>query len=393
MTPAPWTRLAPGGSAIPLRTIAAAARAGPEAAAPALRRALAARFPDHEATLHASGRDALRAGLAALAGRSGRDEVVLPAYACYSIPAAAVRAGLKVRLVDTDARGWISPEALAKTPLDRAAAVVVTNLFGVPEPVEPIAALVADAGAEIVDDAAQAFGARAREGPVGARGALGLLSFGRGKPLSALGGGALLRRTTAPAIAGVEEIEPQAASGIGAVIRALAYDVARAPAVLGPLARIPALGIGTTVYDPDFSSGAIAREALALAAASMPALDAANSDRAQRAGDLARVLRATTRFEPLVPRPGEQAIHPRLGLVAPSGTARDRALARLAADGATAMYPATLDAVDGLSAHLRPGPAHPGARDFCARLLTLPTHAGMTARRIDRIGAVLAGLS
>ena len=30
-----------------------------------------------------------------------RDEVVVPSYTCYSVPAAAVKAGLRVRIVDT----------------------------------------------------------------------------------------------------------------------------------------------------------------------------------------------------------------------------------------------------------------------------------------------------
>ncbi len=391
---APWTRLAPGGSAIPIEAILSAARRNGDAALDAVRSDLAARFEDHTATLHASGRDALRAGLSALAEASGRDEVVLPAYACYSIPAAVVRAGLRVRLVDTDARGWIDPAALAETPLERAAAVVVTNLFGVPEPVEAIADVVAAAGAFVVDDAAQALGARGRDGLVGARGDLGLLSFGRGKPLSALGGGVLLRRTARhDALGTIDARPPRAGSGIGAAFRALAYDVARSPWVLGPLAHIPALGIGTTVYDTQFATGELSGEALALAAALLPTLDLANADRAARATALAQAIAADTRFEPLVARPDEVAIHPRLGVLAPSHEARDRALARLAHLGATAMYPATLDRVEALAPDLVSGPSYPGARDFCARLLTLPTHAGLTPRRRASVVSTLADLA
>ena len=346
--------------------------------------------PDHTATLHASGRDALRAGLAAAAKATGRNEVVLPAYACYSIPAAAVRAGLSVRLVDTDDRGWICPDALARTPLDRAVAVVVTNLFGVPEPVDAIAPLAQSAGALVIDDAAQAMGARARDGIVGGRGNLGLLSFGRGKPLSALGGGALLCRAGEDDTLAPTEPDVTGEGGARAALRGLAYDVARAPFVLGPLARIPALGIGTTVYDPSFDSGPMPAEAVALAAALLSGLDAANADRATRAAMMAEAIESGTPFDPLRPRDGEHAIHPRLGLLAPSGEHRDRALERLAFAGATAMYPATLDAVDGLAPNrVGDGPL-PSARDFCARLLTLPTHAGMTPRRIDRVVAELA---
>src|SRR5262245_20417694 len=48
-----------------------------------------------------SGRAALTALLRAWAV-PGRDEVVVPAYTCWSVPASIVQAGLKVRLIDVD---------------------------------------------------------------------------------------------------------------------------------------------------------------------------------------------------------------------------------------------------------------------------------------------------
>ena len=126
-----------------------------------------------------------------LAALSDRDEIWVPGYTCFSIPAAAVAAGLRVRLVEIGLDGRIDPNALARMPLERAAALVVSNLFGVPEPVARLREITNSRGVALVDDAAQSLGARSAEGPVGTRGEVGILSFGRGKPLSALGGGAL----------------------------------------------------------------------------------------------------------------------------------------------------------------------------------------------------------
>jgi len=64
--------------------------------------ALAARTGAHGVLLRRSGREALRVALRAAAAGTGRDEVVLPAYTCWSVAAAAVAAGLKVRLADVD---------------------------------------------------------------------------------------------------------------------------------------------------------------------------------------------------------------------------------------------------------------------------------------------------
>jgi dTDP-4-amino-4,6-dideoxygalactose transaminase len=340
-------------------------------------------------TLHASGREALRVALAHLAQRSGRSEVVVPAYTCFSVPASAVAAGLRVRLVDVTAEGRIDPDALAELPLERSAALVVCNLLGVAEATEPLQSLLRAAGVGLVDDAAQSLGSRAPEGPVGGRGDVGVLSFGRGKPLSGLGGGALAwaRRP--------EELElrapgrPRRATAVGL---AGAYRLALVPWVFGPLSAIPALGIGATSYDPGFPRGGIRGASLCLAAARLPHLEAENRVRQARAEALALRLRAQTRFHPLVSAPGSAA-HPRLGVVAPSPRVRDAALAALAALGATRLYPSPLDRIESLRPQLVGATDCPGAHEFAARLLTLPTHAGLHPGHADEIVKTLGRLA
>ncbi len=140
-----WGRLPPAGDPID----ASERRAALELADPerTLRDGLRAWLAADEIQLFASGRAALRALLAGLASRSGRHEVVIPAYCCFSVPAAAVAAGLRVRLVDVDARGRVDAQALARLPIDGAAAIVVANLFGIPEPMAKLSELAEKAGA------------------------------------------------------------------------------------------------------------------------------------------------------------------------------------------------------------------------------------------------------
>jgi perosamine synthetase len=376
-------RLAPGGSPISLRAVGRVFSAGD--AQRELCAGLANLVGARSVTLHASGREALRVAFAALAAASGRREVVVPGYVCFSVPAAAVAAGLSVRLVDVDDAGRVDPDHLARLPLENAAAVVVANLFGLADPVGDVVALARGAGAALVDDAAQALGARSPEGAAGARGAVGVLSFGRGKPLSALGGGALAWAADPPAA-----VEASAVRGAppAAALRALAYNAARWPLVLGVLARIPALGIGETVYDPGFARGAIDGPALSLARALLPELTASSEARAAVARELALALRSDTAHRPLVAAPGSTAVHPRLGVVAPSAAARDAALAALRSLGASPMYPTSLAQVAALAPHLVGGRDVPGAEAFASRIFTLPTHAAVRAK----ISALVARL-
>ncbi len=370
-------RTAPGGSAIPLRALRRVFSGGD--AQSELCAGLASLLGTRDVTLHASGREAMRVAFQVLAERSGRTEVALPAYVCFSVPASAVAAGLTVHLVDVDESGRLDPASLERLPLEEVAAVVVANLFGLAEPVAEVRTIAERAGVAVIDDAAQALGARSPEGAVGARGEIGVLSFGRAKPLSALGGGALAWSGTAPV-----ERARVAGSPIVAALRALAYDAARWPPLLGLLTGIPALGIGETVYETDFARGPIPAPALSLATALLPDLPKANQERTAVAQELAEALRSDTSYRPLVAAPGTTAVHPRLGVVAPSAAAREAALEALRPLGASPLYPTSLTRIEPLHPHLVGRPDCPGADTLAGRVFTLPTHVAVR----PHIGAI-----
>jgi dTDP-4-amino-4,6-dideoxygalactose transaminase len=275
--------------------------------------------------------------------------------------------------------GRIDPNALAQMPLERAAALVVSNLFGVPEPVARLREITNPRGVALVDDAAQSLGARSTEGPVGSRGEVGILSFGRGKPLSALGGGALAwAGADGPADPPASDARP-----CSAAVRAAAFNLALLPAVFRWLAAIPALGIGETLYDPNFERGGIDGASLCLVAAVLPEFETANRARARRAATLARRITAETNFSPLLADDGDIAVYPRLGVLAPSASARNDALRALAPLGATRMYPGPLECVKALQPHRVGRSETPGARQFANRLLTLPTGKTLLGERLE----------
>jgi dTDP-4-amino-4,6-dideoxygalactose transaminase len=349
---------------------------------------LARRLQAPRVRLCASGREALRVGLKQLARRSGRCEVILPAYACWSVPAAAVAAGLRVRLVDVDERGGIAPEALWALPLERACAVVVGNLFGIAEPVRAIETICRAAGVAVVEDAAQSLGAWGRDGPVGARTPMAVLSFGRGKPLEGLGGGALVCRDAELAVA---RLELPRARPTRALLRAVAWRLARMPALFRLLEAIPALAIGETRFAPGFARGRISGESLLLCARSLERFEARAGERARVAERLALDLETQTGLRPLLARPGDRGVYPRLAVLAADRETRDRALACLAERGAGAsrLYPSSLDTLAPLRPHRTDDDECRGAQALAARLLTLPTHGGLAGRRWQRALAAL----
>ena len=141
----------------------------------------------------ASGTDALEIALRAAGVRAG-DSVATVANAGGYASCAILACGATPAYVDVDADSMqIDVASLGATLERRPRAVVVTHLYGRLARVEDVARLCADAGATLIEDCAQAYGALRRGRRAGTFGALGCYSFYPTKNLGALGdGGAIV---------------------------------------------------------------------------------------------------------------------------------------------------------------------------------------------------------
>ncbi|MEW1959072.1 DegT/DnrJ/EryC1/StrS family aminotransferase [Kineococcus sp. NPDC059986] len=143
----------------------------------------------------ANGTDALELVLRGLGVGPG-DEVVVPANTFIATAEAVLAVGAVPHFVDVDPETLlVTPETVAEGITDRTAAVIVVHLYGQAADVPGIAALAARTGAVVVEDCAQAQGARWDGRPVGTMGVAGCTSFYPGKNLGAFGdGGAVITR-------------------------------------------------------------------------------------------------------------------------------------------------------------------------------------------------------
>ena len=133
-----------------------------------------------------NGTDALEFSLRALDIRAG-DECVLPANTFIATAEAVARAGATPVLVDCDERSYlIDPAAVAAAITPRTRAILPVHLYGQIAEVERLAPLADLAGAVLVEDAAQAQGARRQGAGMGA-GRVAATSFYPGKNLGAYG--------------------------------------------------------------------------------------------------------------------------------------------------------------------------------------------------------------
>lgn len=140
----------------------------------------------------ASGTDALLLPLKALDAAPGA-EVIVPSFTFFATAGAVWNAGLRPVFCDVDPDTFnVSAETLDAVWTERTVAAVPVHLFGQMAPMGEIRAWAADKGVWILEDAAQAIGARSAEGMAGAVGDAGAYSFFPTKNLGGFGDGGLV---------------------------------------------------------------------------------------------------------------------------------------------------------------------------------------------------------
>jgi dTDP-4-amino-4,6-dideoxygalactose transaminase len=153
---------------------------------------LAQAFGVRSALACSSGTFAVELALRALVVGPG-SEVVLSAYDYSGNYLCVLALGATPVLVDVDAHNWnMDPARLAGALTPGTKAVIVSHLHGGLAPMREIRSLTDARGVPVVEDAAQAPGATVQGRPAGAWGAVGVLSFGGSKLLTAGRGGAIL---------------------------------------------------------------------------------------------------------------------------------------------------------------------------------------------------------
>ncbi len=139
-----------------------------------------------------SGTDALLTALMA-AGVGPGAEVVTSTYSFFATAGSIARLGARPVLVDIDPATYnLDPAAAAAAVTSRTRAIIPVHLFGLSADLDPIVEAGATVGAAVVEDAAQAIGARYKKRLVGGIGTLGCFSFYPSKNLSGLGDGGVV---------------------------------------------------------------------------------------------------------------------------------------------------------------------------------------------------------
>ncbi|GAB4345934.1 MAG: hypothetical protein Kow0099_26690 [Candidatus Abyssubacteria bacterium] len=341
--------------------------------------------------LVSSGKAALTLILHTLNELTGKVEVVIPSYTCFSVPSAVVRAGLKPVICDIKENDFNYDERrLAELVNQNTLCVIATHLFGIPCEMEPIVSAAKSTGAWVVEDAAQAMGAELEGKKAGTLGDVGFFSLGRGKCLSTVSGGiittdddrladSLLRKIQS--LKGPSLIDQLTTLGVAVFL----YIFSR-PSLYWFPAGLPFLKLGQTIYSTQFPLKKLGGLNAGLAANWRKKLEAFNQARRENANAYRSALDESGLL--LIQEPAHSsATWLRFPVVANTPEQRDELLARLTAVGlgASPNYPTGIAEIPELAVSKAVRVRCRNGNILASRILTLATHSGVRPSMMDEM--------
>lgn len=321
--------------------------------------------------LTSSGKAALTLILRALQSLSPeKREVLIPAYTCYSVPSAIIKAGLKVSLCDINPRTFDFDHALLEGAIsDKTLCIVPTHLFGVPADVERVKNMSRRRGIYVVEDAAQAMGGGSRGRKLGAVGDVGFFSLGRGKNITCGSGGIVVTNDDRIAGAMMKEYvkleQPGVRENCMALIEQLAMKIFLHPNLYWLPAGIPSLKLGRTIFYRDFPVKKLSGVKAGLLRNWRRRLAAANHIR-KETGEFYQqeLMRGAT---------GQGIAYLRFPFLAGDRETRDRIYLRAKKYGISRMYPSPINEIPDIREQFQ-GRAYPAAKNVAERMIALPAH-------------------
>ena len=353
---------------------------------------LRGRFKPHEALLTDSGTTALT--LAMRLAAAGHP-VALPAYGCYDLATACDGAGVEVLLYDVDP-ATLGPDwsSLASALANGAGSVMVVHLYGLPVDMARVRSLAEPHAAIVIEDAAQGIGGTYNGRPLGCHGDLAVLSFGRGKGVTAGGGGALLARTPQFAARLKDLSLAPAQAGVAALAKTAVQWALGRPSLYWIPASLPFLGLGETVYHPVQTGHRLSYSGLGILAGALELEAAATATRHRNGERLRAAAKGSAGVALIGPPPGSVPGDLRLPVLErdPGRSPLRSSTARKL--GVAPGYPLSLADLEGFTPRIRNrAGAFPGARRLAAGLMTLPTHELVAEAGLVRLEQLLLGPS
>jgi perosamine synthetase len=327
---------------------------------------------------------------------SDRDDVIIPAFTCYTVPSSVLRAGLRIRTCDLRQGSLDLDLALLSSMLPGSArmlAVVPTHLYGYPSDVAKVRKVVTDRGVTIVEDAAQAMGETWEGRKLGTLGDVSFLSLARGKAFSTVEGGVIL--TDRDDIAGVLRRRVDSLPGYGfwglmkLISKAAGLVVFIHPALFWIPRSLPFLRLGDTLFEEDFPIRKMSSFQAGLAARWRERLQNMREARKANVRRWRAMLEEMGNIGALLDYSQSSGLlrYP----VRVRDAARRESLLRESKDrgvGIAPVYPESINRLSELKGKIA-AQACPVAEGCARELVTLPTHAYLNQKDVEAVRDLL----
>ncbi len=354
-----------------------------------------------QATFYDSGTSALAAAIKAAVGTASKlknievAEVLMPAYACPDLISAAIFAGVKPVLVDLEEdRPWLNLSKLDAASTNNTVAIIAVNLFGISERWAQLRELAKEKNLVLIEDSAQYFPGKMEDQSW--QGDLTVLSFGRGKPVSLLGGGAVVgnNKEMLTLLPKSQFISVSKVDRLKFGVKAKLYNAMISPFSYWLPQALPFLHLGETRYHALDEIKMMDQQRFDLLATNIRCYQ--DDIQADSRNEMIGVMLGLHEVITNLPQICNVSFSRRL-LRYPillDIDCRDRVYQSLkrAGLGASLMYPTSLPKVAGLSHLLNDRRHFPNAEAFARRLITLPTHSRIGKKDIDKMSAILEGI-
>lgn len=347
--------------------------------------------------LVSSGKVALSLILKSLMTISRRREVIIPAYSSFCLASAVASAGLSVKLCDIDTNTLdFNLDQLSKLVDTNTLAVIPVHLFGLVSNLDEILSITMSKKAFIVEDGAQAIGARFRNRYVGTIGDAGIFSLGRGKSISTVIGGIVnvqredLADILEKKIAQLPNMNQLCKLKI--FLSAVAIYFLLNPMLYGIPDSLPFLKLGINEYDPDFKFLSFSNLQAGIGRIGLENLTHYNRKRIKNAYYLIQSLKRQSNVKLPKIISDSSPCFTRFPIFFKSSKLREQFFTIFSSLrlGVSKNFPCPLNKIPGFK-HLivNSNDSFPGAEWVCRRILTLPTHPFVNKNDLSKIVRIL----
>jgi len=347
-------------------------------------------FSPFRIKLYQSGTASLSAAILAcikLGNRSAQvAEILLPAYACPDLISAILYAGAKPVLVDLEQDSpHLSLSQINEKITDSTVAIIAVNFLGIPDHITQIRLICNEHGLYLIVDSAQWF--PKTKNMESWAGDFNIISFGRGKPVNLLSGGAVLtiQDRYYDTLADSTLKDSSTIKRTVKMIKTGLYNIAIHPYFYSFFTRLPGLNIGDTIFKPLTTISPMGTFHQQLIKSNIQKYKHQKSVLWEIHNKL-KTISSPFLIDLWPGNPiGDNTVLLRYPILIKNRTIRDNFFRRAKNYGVSILYARPLNEISGLEKILENQSSFPHASEFSNYLVTLPTHEHVDEKLIDKI--------